>query len=114
LVSDKIEGEDIKRKVMHIRFGQSYKEKWPWLELSIGGGHDRSCSCAGHGELAGKVKEGEGEREQVVSFFVASMRRKRRKEKREEKRRKGRKKEKKKWGKFSNLEIFAEKIKDNL
>jgi hypothetical protein len=40
-------------------FLSSHEEKWPWLELSMGGGHDRSWSSMGaHGELAGEGKEG--------------------------------------------------------
>jgi hypothetical protein len=59
---DKIEGGDCKREVICITFGdptEKNKLVWgsPWE-----GSHDRSwSSMAGHGELAGEGKEGEGE-----------------------------------------------------
>jgi hypothetical protein len=44
-------------------FSLSHEEKWPWLELSMGGGHGRSWSSmrGAMGELVGKGREGEGE-----------------------------------------------------
>jgi hypothetical protein len=58
-VSDKIEGGNSKRKIVHICFGHLTNEKQPWIELSIGRSHDRtSSSMSGHGGARRRGKRG--------------------------------------------------------
>jgi hypothetical protein len=105
LVSDKIEGGDSKRKVVRIHFGHPMKKNGlgynsPW-EVAMTG----VAAVPAMGSSLGKEGKGRGKESRrhacsierrkghhyMVSFSVASERRKRRKEKR----RKGRKKRKK-------------------
>jgi hypothetical protein len=110
----------------------SHEEKWPWIELSMGGVHRGSSERGergGRGEERGRGHscwEEEGGRGTrglllgelggccLVWSLLLCVRKKarRRREKRKEK--KGRKKEKEKMGKFSKLGNFRKKIKDNL
>jgi hypothetical protein len=58
-VSDKIEGGNSKRKIVHICFGHLTNEKQPWIELSIGRSHDQtSSSMSGHGGARRRGKRG--------------------------------------------------------
>jgi hypothetical protein len=64
LVSDKIEVEDSKRKVVRIRFGcliEKTELDWglPWWADIAG----LESLIAGHGELIGEGRDGEGEGE---------------------------------------------------
>jgi hypothetical protein len=94
----------------------------------MGGGHDRSRCCAGHGELVGKGGKGEGEikqearvqhwEEEGTPLYGELLCCYREEEEKEREKKKGKeekkKRERKKGENFLNMEISVEKIKYNL
>jgi hypothetical protein len=107
-------------------FWLSHEEKWPWIELSMGGGHRGSSERGergGRGEERGRghscwEEEGgeghqgasaRGARGLLLGLVSAALREEEsKKEKREKKRREGKKK-RKKWENFPNLETSGKK-----